>query len=153
VFKNFQSIEHTAPTPVMKFYDENKNEITTDTLTKQKNFYLSCKDSKNDCPGDNSRVECEWDASSYYTESGECDVSEDQRNYVYEHCFTNDAHTGHGPDKTKAYNETLTNLDTLTYQYVCGNERVKCVEVKLRVKDEKYNKTSDWISNTFKVSK
>ncbi len=151
VCHNFQSIEHTAPTPVMKFYDANKNEITGN-LTKQTNFYLSCKDSKNDCPGDNSRLECEWDASSYAPVNGSCEVPANERSYIYEHCFTNDAHTAHGPDKTKAYNETLTNLDTLTYQYVCGSAADKCVEVKLRVRDEKYNKTSDWTSKIFKVN-
>jgi len=149
---NFQAIEHTEPTAVMSLYDVNKNAIADGSiLKKQQNFYLSCKDSKNDCPGDNSGLECKWDASSYDAVNGSCDVPEGNRNYNYQDCFNNPAHTGHGPQTTTASEENLQTLTGLTYQFTCGSAAGKCVEVKLTVKDKRFNKTSTTVTRHFMV--
>jgi len=159
---NFQAVEHTAPTAVMNVYYEGETTpITTGILKATKTIYLSCKDSKNDCPGDNSGLECKWDASSYEAVNGSCDVPEGDRVYNYQDCFDDQNHTDHGPQTTLASEEIITKLrdhaedSKLTYQYVCGSATRKCVEVKLTVTDKRFdpNKTSTTVTRHFKVEK
>jgi len=151
--KDFQAVEHSAPTPVLGVYsDEALTQPITGNLNTEQQIYLSCKDSKNDCPGDNAGLECKWDASSYDAVNGSCDVPESSRNYNFQDCFNNPNHTGHGPQTTSANGDlSLTNI---TYQYVCGSAADKCVEIKLKVTDKRYtpNKTSQTLIRHFKVN-
>ncbi len=147
----FQAVEHTAPEAVIGvFSDEALRQPITGDLTKETTMYLSCKDSKNDCPGDNKGLECKWDASSYDQVNGSCEVPEDQRNYNFQDCFNDPNHSGHGPQITSADGVSLTNI---THQYVCSSAASKCVEIKLTVTDKRYspNKSSQTVKR-FKVN-
>ncbi len=146
--ETFQAVEHEAPTAVLGVFSDNQlHNSVQGNLTAHTQIFLSCKDSKNDCPGNDVGLECKWDASSYDPVNGSCEVDPANRNYIYEHCFTNPAHTGHGPDVTTPNGETA-----LTYQYICGSAAGKCVEVKLTVTDKRYGKTSTPVIKTFKVN-
>jgi len=84
--------------------------------------------------------------------NGSCDVPESNRNYNFQDCFNNPNHTGHGPQTTSANGDlSLTNI---TYQYVCGSAADKCVEIKLKVTDKRYNpnKSSQTVVRHFKVN-
>jgi len=97
--KDFQAVEHDAPTPVIGLYDNDRlTEKHSGNLDANTELYLSCKDSKNDCPGDNAGLECKWEADSYIpNDDKSCDYTPvKDSDFLYKDCFHNDKHTGHG---------------------------------------------------------
>jgi hypothetical protein len=155
--KDFQAVEHSAPTPVLGVYSNEKlTSPITGNLNTEQTMFLSCKDSKNDCPGDktgdNTGLECKWDASSYDAVDDSCDVPESSRKYNFKDCFNDPIHSGHGPQITSANGDF--SLPIATHQYICGSAASKCVEIKLTVTDKRYNpnKSSQTVVRHFKVN-
>ncbi len=145
--KTVSANEHDKPTAVLGVYTDEQlnNPFTGASFDHSTKYYLSCKDSKNDCPGNTSGLECKWDASSYDAVNGSCDVPEGSRNYNFQDCFNNQGHTGHGPQ--------ITTPSSNTYQYICGSAASKCVEIKLTVTDKRYSPNkSDSVVKRFKVN-
>jgi len=139
---------HDAPTPVVGIYDDESLTIPhSGNLTTGSHVYLTCKDSKNDCPGDNKGLECKWEADSYNPRNdGSCDYNPQESDFIYKDCFNNPKHTDHGPQTTSAAGDVVTVITTS--QYVCGSAASKCVRVRVKVTDTRFNpkpsKTSDW---------
>ncbi len=147
--KTLAANEHSQPKAVLGIYTDSnmQNKFNNDTLDKDTKYFLSCNGSKNDCPEDNSGLECTWNASSYDTDAnGNCDFTEN-RNYHYQDCFNNPNHTGHGSQIT------IPKDGNYTYQYICGSAKGKCVEIKLTVKDKRFQPSkSKTVIKRFKVS-
>ena len=143
----FKVSPHEAPTAVVGIYDDTSLTIQHNgDLTTGSHVYLTCKDSKNDCPGNNKGLECKWEADSYNpNDAGSCDYEPQESDFIYKDCFNNPKHTDHGPQITPAEG-ALT--DITTSQYVCGSAASKCVRVRVTVTDKRYDpkpsETSDW---------
>jgi hypothetical protein len=138
VCQNLKVIEHDAPTAVINIFQEMSGEnidVTDDSsLQKDTSYTLSCKNSKNDCPGDTSGLECEWLASSYKMKNGSCNVPANEREYKFEDCLA--AHNVNN----KSTPSTTTSLPVM---YTCNSNDYDCIEVKLKVTDTRYNKTAE----------
>ncbi|RUM67498.1 MAG: hypothetical protein DSZ06_01000 [Sulfurospirillum sp.] len=142
-------IEHDKPTAKLGIYDDKQLKTPhKGNLTKEHNFYLTCKDSTNDCPGDHQKLECQWTAQSYNPKNGSCDYEPQTGDYIYPDCFNKDLDDGthESISSTTSAAGDVVGLTTIK-QYACGKAADKCVRVKVKVIDKRYNKSdeTDWV--------
>jgi hypothetical protein len=144
--QTFTAIKHNAPTAIMNILDNNNNSVTNNSsLSKNATYKLSCSGSKNDCPEDESGVECKWNASSFKKSNGSCNVPEASRDYKFKDCLA-----AHDKNDTSAPN---TSIDLLPEMYTCNSNDYDCIEVNLTVTDTRYGQriSSQTISKIYEA--
>jgi len=151
---NFKVSAHDAPTPVIGIYDDESLTIAhSGHFAANDSIFLTCKDSKNDCPGDNKGLECKWEAQSYEPKNGSCEYEPQENDFIYPDCFNKNIKQADGSYKlehidpiTSAAGDIVTRITTR--QEVCESAMSKCVRVRVKVTDKRYtpnaSKTSDW---------